>query len=115
MADGSISIELDIDTVVDKYLNDEDLGIFTASTAARYMDKYVPFDTGNMADSWYPEPFEVHYFAEYARYQYYGEHFHHPEDGPHAPLAQAFWNVPCEANDKDKIAKEITDYIRSNL
>ena len=71
---------------------------FFTSECAKAMDKYVPFDKGNLAD-YRLEKTSVVYQQPYAKYQYYGVR----EDGTHRineanrnrsmhPLASSYWD-----------------------
>jgi uncharacterized protein YpiB (UPF0302 family) len=78
---------------------------------AKHMDKYVPFDSGNLA-LYRLEPRYIHYEQLYARYQYRGMR----EDGTHIineanrnrskhPLATSYW-------DKKMVTAEMPEVIR---
>lgn len=50
-------------------------------TCRIHMDKYVPFDNGNLALRVWEEPSSLHYLSPYAHYQYEGQVM-----GPNVPI-----------------------------
>ena len=90
---------------------------FFTSTCAKHMDKYVPFDEGNLAD-YHLEKDAVVYEQPYARYQYYGVR----ENGTHKineanrnrtyhPLASSYWDKKMVSAEMQDVVKEVQDYI----
>jgi hypothetical protein len=90
---------------------------FFTATCAKHMDKYVPFDEGNLAD-YRLESNAVVYEQPYARYQYYGIR----EDGTHKineanrnrsfhPLATSYWDKKMVSAEMQDVIKEVQDYI----
>ena len=88
---------------------DDDVGIFMAETCARYMNKYVPMQTGMLSQNFETKPFAVTYTQPYARRMYYGDGFNFSKE--QHPLARSHWDVPVQKNNRVKIAKEVTQYI----
>ena len=86
---------------------------FFTNTCAKHMDKYVPFDEGNLADYSIQGNLIV-YEQEYARYQYYGisksgKKLNYQTDKH--PLATSYWNEKMWSAEKDDVIKEVQDYI----
>ena len=91
---------------------------FFTNTCAKHMDKYVPFEEGNLAD-YYIEGNYIVYHQPYAEYQYYGQR----KDGSHKinpdnrdrskhPLATSYWDkkmVTAEMIDIEKEVQELID------
>lgn len=106
---------------VHRFSTDKRIGIFTAETCARYMDKYIPMDTGMLAQTYTTEPFLITYEQPYAHYQYYGENLNHPPLSTYGsggtppqqlhPLATHHWDKPMWKAHGNQIAKEISAYI----
>lgn len=87
---------------------------------ADYMDKYVPFDEGNLAD-YRIEGTNIVYEQKYARYQYKGQR----EDGSHQineanrnrdyhPLATSYWDRKMVSAEMPDLVKEVQDYARGH-
>lgn len=110
-----IKVEIPL-KVVDDIVKSDDVGLFTAATWARYMDKYVPYYEGMLsttADT--TEPFKITYTQEYSRYQWKGvsksgKALNHSKE--EHPLATSHWEEPAYARYKDNVAQEITAYLR---
>ena len=90
---------------------------FFTSTCAKHMDKYVPFDGGNLAD-YHLESDAVVYEQLYAEYQYYGmrkdgTHVINPEnrDRTKHPLASSYWDKKMVSAEMQDVVKEVQDYI----
>lgn len=106
-----------------------------ANTVAKHMKKYVPEDTGILASSYTTKPWEIEYTQPYAHYQFEGEVYgptypiysggvltgwYSPEKKYPTgrklqytkPLAQDHWDKPTQENQGNKIAAEMTAYIK---
>lgn len=94
---------------------------FFTNACAKAMDKYVPFDKGNLAD-YYIDGTQIVYDQLYGKYQYYGVR----EDGSHKinedkrnrtmhPQATSYWDRVMWANHKDKIIKDTERYIKRGI
>jgi hypothetical protein len=87
---------------------------FATQTCAIHMDKYVPYDEGNLADYRIIDN-EIHYQQPYAKYQYYGisksgkKLVYSPDKHP---LATSYWDKEMWTAEKNDVIKEIQDYIR---
>lgn len=75
---------------VNELVNRPDVKEELIQTVAKYSDPYVPYKTGALSKNYRVLPEGIHYMQPYANYQYYGEHYKHPVDGPH-PLAHHHW------------------------
>lgn len=89
---------------------------FLVNNCARHMDKYVPFDAGNLAD-YRIEGNTVVYEQPYARYQYFGIR----EDGTrkivnrtltHHPLASSYWDKKMISAEIDDVINETQEFMR---
>ena len=86
---------------------------FFTSTCAKHMDKYVPFDEGNLAD-YHLENDAVVYEQPYARYQYYGLSKSGKKLNYHTdkhPQATSYWDKKMVSAEMQNIVKEVQDYI----
>lgn len=109
------------------------VGLFLATTWARYFSKYTPMQSGTMRDSVSIEPFKVTYNAPYSHYQWEGKLYVSPSTGSawaksgeikvpvgknltyskeQNPLATDHWHIPAEAAFKSTVARQVTEYIR---
>lgn len=86
------------------------VGIFTAETCARYFNPYVPMRDGFLSQGYITEPNKITYNQPYAKRQYYGDNFNFSKE--QHPLATSHWNEPAMAANREKIVKEIAEYIR---
>lgn len=92
--------------------NNTRLGIFMAETCARYMNKFIPMDTGMLSQNFITKPFKVIYNSPYAHRVFFGEHFNFSKE--QHPLATARWDIACGRADGNRIAKEINSFMRRN-
>ena len=84
---------------------------FFTSECAKAMDKYVPFDEGNLAD-YHIEGNLIIYEQLYARYQYYGLSKSGKPLNYHTdkhPLATSYWDKHMVTADMPDIIKKIQD------
>lgn len=95
---------------VDRICNNEKLGKFMAETTARYMDKFIPMDSGMLAQNFTTEPFVITYTQPYAHRMFDGEGFNFSKDKH--PLAQARWDKACKSAHSKDIAKEVEEYLK---
>lgn len=91
---------------------------FFTNTCAIHMDKYVPFDKGNLADYHIEGNNMIVYEQKYAEYQYYGmrndgSHVINPEnrDRSKHPLANTYWDRRMVTAEMQDVVKEVQDYI----
>lgn len=92
-----------------------DVQAFATETCYRYMDKYVPKDTGDLRTIVDIQNDRITYESPYARYQYYGiredgtnevKHYTTPGTGP-------YWDKRMWSAEGNDVIKEIQNYIRS--
>ena len=95
---------------------------FFTATCAKAMDKYVPFDTGSLAETVYVEgkttrnvtTNTITYEQPYARYVYYGRSKYGAwlkyNKSKHE-YAGAYWDKRMWTADKDKVVKQVQDFI----
>lgn len=87
---------------------------FATQTCAIHMDKYVPYDKGNLAD-YRIEGNNIIYQQPYAKYQYYGvsksgkKLVYNPEKHP---LATSYWDKEMWNAEKQDVISEIQEFIR---
>jgi len=87
------------------------------NTVAEHMDKYVPYDTGNLSD-YRIEDNNIVYNQLYAEYQWRGmredgTHVINPDNRnrDHHPLATSHWDEAMKTAEMDDIVKEFQEYI----
>ena len=96
---------------ISKIKTNQGLGKELADTAARGMDKFVPYRSSQLSTSVQTAPFKVSYNTVYARRIYYGEGFKFRKDGH--PLARAKWDEGyVEAGGLEELAKAGTNYLK---
>ena len=91
---------------------------FFVKRCADYMDEFVPYDEGNLADYRIVDN-KIIYGQDYAKYQYYGMR----SDGTHVineanrnrsmhPNASSYWDRKMVTAHMQDIVDEVQDYIR---
>lgn len=86
---------------------------FFANTCYRYMDKYVPMDTGNLRTVVSIGNDYIDYEMPYAYYQYVG----HREDGSHQVKNYTtagtgpYWDQRMWSVEQDNVVKEVQAFI----
>ena len=109
--DNKVTVEIyDEKSTMERICGNDSLGYFIAETCARYMDKYVPMDTGMLAQTYTTRPFTVTYEQPYAHRLYNGDGFNFNKEKH--PLATSHWDKFMQDADGKKIADEVTEYIR---
>lgn len=101
-----------ISSKISKISKDQGLGMFLAETAAKGMDKFVPYRTGALASSATASPFKVSYAAPYAVYVYNGRSVKLTRDKH--PLATPHWDRAYAIVDGQKLGKAGTDYLKGH-
>lgn len=89
---------------------------FFTETCYRYMDKYVPMDTGNLRTIVDLGSNYITYMSPYATYQYKGVR----EDGTHTvnpdnyttPGTGPYWDQRMLTADSDNVLTEVEEYMR---
>lgn len=89
---------------------------FFTDACAKHMDKYVPFDTGNLANYHIEGNNFIVYNQIYAHYQYKGiskngEPLNYHRDKH--PLANDYWDKRMWSAEKETVIKEVQDYVNS--
>ena len=87
---------------------------FATQTCAIHMDKYVPYDKGNLAD-YRIEDNKIIYQQPYAKYQYYGisksgKSLNYNTDKH--PLATSYWDRQMWNVEKQDVINEIQQFVR---
>ena len=87
---------------------------FFTATCARHMDKYVPYDTGTLADTVKVENDKVIYRQQYARYVYDGVapsgkplNYHRDKH----PLANDHWDKRMWSAERADVVREVQNYV----
>ena len=86
---------------------------FFTNACYRYMDKYVPMDTGNLRTVVTIGPNYVEYEMPYAHYQYVGQR----EDGSHkikrhtTTGTTTYWDIRMWNVEKDNIVDEVQAFM----
>lgn len=94
---------------VGRISSDAGTGAFAATEAARQMDKYVPFRTGDLAGSVTTRPWIVSYSMPYARYVWEGRGMTFSKQ--HHPAARSHWSEPLAAKPAP-LARAISAYLK---
>lgn len=100
---------LNANKIAKKFGENRALGIFVAETCARYMNPYVPMQSGMLSQNYTTKPWQVEYTQPYARKQFYAGWEHSKEQHP---LAVSHWDVPVQNAKIGQIAKEIESYMK---
>ena len=95
---------------IKQVLHGSRLGQFAATEAMKGMDDYVPYRTGQLADSASASPWKVSYSANHARPVYYGVRMRFKRS-MHAK-ACAKWGDSYAKADGVKLAKAMTNYLK---
>lgn len=94
---------------------------FFTNTCAKHMDKYVPFDTGTLAEtvwidnhpSFGVDTDSITYEQEYAETVYYGirngKELNYQKDKH--KLAGPYWDKRMVSAEMDKVVQEVQDYV----
>lgn len=95
---------------VKSVLHGSRLGQFAANEVAKGADPYVPYRTGQLADSASAEPFKVSYKADYAKAVYktdrrYNRTFH--------AKATSRWGEAYKRDQGKALGDAVTRYVRS--
>lgn len=109
-----IKVSLDMSGVakkIDNICTNREVGLFLATTCARYMDQYLPFRSGTLAKQVVTNiPFQVTYETDYAKRVYKAEGITiHTENGH--PNATDHWDQAMLVSHENQIAKEVTRFI----
>ncbi len=122
----------DIDRTAN-HIFDNATGLFCAQKTALYMDKFVPMDSGILAQTYEVEPFQVTYIQPYAHYLWNGVLMVGPSGSSYArfgeikhykdsklkysktmhPNATSHWEQATQKAYGKQLAKDVTDYLRS--
>lgn len=86
---------------------------FFTNTCYKHMDKYVPYDTGDLRTIVDIQADSITYESPYARYQYYGVR----EDGSHkvqnytTPGTGPYWDKRMMTAEMQDIVREVQNYV----
>lgn len=109
----SVTIHVNINNpalTAKRIANNNQVGIFTAETWARYFNPYVPMRDGFLSQGYNTEPFKVIYNQPYAHKMHEGDNFNFSHE--QHPLATSHWEKPAFSANKNKVANEITEFIK---
>lgn len=73
-------------------------------------DPYVPYLEGPLSQTVEVSATGVRYIVPYARYQYYGDDFHHNTE--YHPLASARWDEAMMRDHGDEFNEQVTEILR---
>lgn len=88
---------------------------YLTNTCYRYMDKYVPKDTGILRETVDITPSTITYESPYASYQYYGKR----KDKSHkvhnytTPNTGSYWDRRMVSAEMNDVVDEVKNYMRS--
>lgn len=108
----SVSVKLvdfDVNKTLKRLINNDKVGLFMAETCARYMNPYIPMETGMLSQNYITEPWEVTYTQPYAHTMLEGDGFNFSKE--QHPLATAHWDEATQKAKSTQIAKEIQSFI----
>ena len=94
---------------INKICKNDRVGLFAAQTLERYMNPYVPMDTGMLMSNTTISPFRIQYNQPYAQRCFYGIHFKFHKDMH--PLATARWDIAVKTARGNQIANEVSRFI----
>ena len=101
-------INIDVKRHISKVRSNQ-FWLFAAQQWYRLYQKYVPMDTGTLANQVIITPGQIEHTAPYARYIYDGKRFNFRKD-PH-PLASAKWDKAGEPTQKPKLVRTLQAYV----
>lgn len=84
---------------------------YFTNTCYRYMDKYVPKDTGNLREIVTLTNDSITYEQGYAEAQYYGIVNGHPVVNYTTPGTGPYWDERMVSAEADDVVKEVQDYV----
>ena len=91
---------------------------FFTNTCMEHMDKYVPYDTGTLANTVTTTDNQIIYEQPYASYVYYGitknGNRMHYNTSMH-PLAGSYWDERMMSAEMNDIVQKVQDYIDRRL
>ena len=102
-------IKIDVPKIVSKVRSDKFM-LYAAQQWHRLYNKYVPYETGTLANTVTISPGEIHHTVIYARYQYNGN-FNFRRDLH--PLASRQWDKAAEPAQKPQLIAELQAYVDS--
>lgn len=96
--------DFDKNKIVSKYIDNDNVKLFTADTCFRRMTKYVPWREGVLATTVTVEPGKVTYEVPYAHRQY--------TQNKGKGLRGAYWDRRMKSAEGKIVAKEIENFIK---
>ena len=91
---------------------------FFTNTCMVHLDKYVPYDTGTLADTVVSTENQIVYDQEYASYVYYGITKNgkkmHINTDKH-PFASSYWDEKMMSAEMNDIVNEVQAYIDRSI
>lgn len=95
---------------VQRIIENQAVGIFVAETWGRYFSPYVPYQNGDLDQTRQSEPFKVKYIQQYSKRMHDGDGFNFSKE--QHQLATSHWENASYAANKEKVSKEITEFIK---
>ena len=105
-----IKIELKDSNTICKRLGIDNNGkaqLFLSTSAARRMDKYIPYDTGTLKDTHTIDTRSVTYTVPYARKQFY--------TNKGKDRRGSRWDLKMLSAERSQLAKEVENYIKRGV
>lgn len=99
---------------LEKVTNNPNVKQQLVQALAEQADPYVPYKKGWLSKNIRVSDEGIYYLQPYAVYQYYGEHYNHPADGPH-PLARHHWIAYTVVHDKETLYAKWKEIIIRNM
>lgn len=115
MAESTVTVHPErLQNVIRKIAQNQGLGSFMSTEAAKGMDPYVPYRDGTLSSSAdFSRPFHVSYSTPYAQRVYYGVGMKIHTDKH--PKATSRWDKRWFTEHKDDYCKSVLGYIESRL
>ena len=90
---------------------------FFSFSCRKHMDKYIPMDTGNLADTWDMGADYITYEQPYAHYQYIGisksgKPLNYSTEKH--PYAGSYWDKRMVSAEMQDVVKEVQDEVRKH-
>ena len=106
-----IEVDMEIDINVGrlvKKVNNNELGLYAATSWHRLYTPYVPYVTGDLCNTVRLGPWQIHHTVPYAHKMYTGR-FNFTRDLH--PLASRKWDKAAQSTQKRKLIRELQEFI----
>ena len=87
-----------------------EVGSFYSEEVARSLEKYIPKQTGMLANTYDTEPKKITYIQPYAHYIYAGTNLKFNKEMN--VNASAYWDRRLTSSDKERLARSVTKFLK---